>query len=203
MRGAPPTASISVLPKTRGSLGVPPEKYEEFRRDLMDKLLAIRHPETKERIIHGVLPREEAFPGPHNAQAPDLTLVMADRSFVSILNKNPFVLSRPEIEGTHYPEGIFLGRGPGVRQGATLPQFPIIDVAPTLLYSLGLPIPSDFEGRAQTGIFEPFYLEKHPLHMGDPTQPPESALWGKKGGGAEIEEDEEIFKQLRALGYVE
>ncbi|NVM57777.1 MAG: alkaline phosphatase family protein, partial [Desulfobacterales bacterium] len=160
--------------KEPGQTGVPIDQYEAFRSHLIEKLKGIRDPGTDEPIVKGILTKEEAYPGSHNGQAPDLTLVMRDHSFVSILNKSPIICSRPEIEGTHYPEGIFLARGPGIQEGVTLPQLSILDIAPSLLYSLGLAIPSDFEGRLPTGLFESSFLQDHPCSIGDPTQPPDS-----------------------------
>ena len=182
---------------------MPLEQYEAFRRDLMYKLLAIRDPETGEPIIKHIFTREEAYPGSNNGQAPDLTLVMRDHSFISILNKTPIVCRRPEVVGTHYPEGVFLARGPGIQQGAALPPFSILGVAPTLLYSLGLAIPADFEERLIPGIFEPAFLQEHPCRLGEPTQPPDSYALRPRKTAVQSEEEEEIYKQLRALGYLE
>jgi predicted AlkP superfamily phosphohydrolase/phosphomutase len=189
--------------KGPGQTGLPPEQYESFRRELMDKLLAISDPETGEPIIKRILTKEEAYPGSNNGHAPDLTLVMRDHSFVSILNKTPIVCPRPEIEGTHYPEGIFAARGPGIQKGVSLPQLSILSVAPTLLYSLGLPIPADLEESLPSGIFETSFLQQHPCRRGEPTQPPVSYALRTREGDTQGMGDEEIFKQLKALGYVE
>jgi predicted AlkP superfamily phosphohydrolase/phosphomutase len=184
--------------------GVPPSQYESFRNELIEKLKEIKDPASGERIVKRVLTKEEAFRGSHNQQAPDLLLVMRDHSFASILNKEPIVCTRPEIEGTHYPEGIFLARGPGIRQGAALPQLSILDVTPALLYSLGLPIPGDLEGRFAEELYEPSMLEDRPCKVGETTQTPES-LTGTVGAPVfcDKEEQAEIYKRLQALGYVE
>lgn len=184
-----------------GQSGVPVEKYDSFRNELIDKLLSFKDPATGEHIVKKVLTKEEAYPGDNNAQAPDLLLVMKDYSFVSILNKTPVVLHRNEIEGTHVPEGIFLAKGPGICQNLELKQHSIIDVAPCILYSLGLPVPSDFEGRLPEQIFEKTFLEQNPLQKGDPTEPPE--FYNISGQKEDIEEKEEIYKRLKALGYME
>ncbi len=183
--------------------GVPIEKYESFRNDLIEKLRGIKHPETGEPVIERVLKKEEAFPGSNNAQAPDLTLVMRDRSFVSILNKEPIVGLRPEVEGTHYPEGVFLARGPGIQQSVTLPQLSILGVAPALLYSLGLEIPSDFEGRFPTEAFTEDQLARCPVTVSEPTNTPDAFARDSTPIVTSQEEDDEIYKRLRALGYVE
>jgi predicted AlkP superfamily phosphohydrolase/phosphomutase len=189
--------------KEPGGTGVPPEQYQAFRRDLMDNLLAITDPESGEPVIKHIFTREEAYPGNNNGQAPDLTLVLRDHGFISILNKTPVVYRRPEIVGTHYPEGIFLGRGPGVQPGASLPPFSILGVAPALLHSLGLAIPADFEEGLVPGIFESSFLQEHPVRQGKPTQPPDSYALKPVKTAAQKEEEEEIYKQLRALGYLE
>ena len=183
--------------------GVPADQYEAFRSDLMEKLQAIRDPATGKRIIKRILTKEQAYPGSHNEQAPDLLLVMEDHSFSSIFNKSPIIYHRPEIEGTHYPEGIFLARGPGIRKGASLPQLSIIDVAPSLLYSLGLAIPSDFESSLPNVVFEPSFLQEHPPVVGEPTQTLDSFDLQTKKTGLEVDEETQIYKQLKALGYME
>jgi hypothetical protein len=50
-----------------------------------------------------------------------------------------------------------------VRAGSFVGEAGIADVAPTLLYALGLPVGRDMDGRALTGAFEPAFLAGHPL----------------------------------------
>jgi predicted AlkP superfamily phosphohydrolase/phosphomutase len=94
-----------------GEPGVPAGQYQAFRAELVAKLRALRAPDSGEPIVRDVLLKEEAFPGPHNRQAPDLTLVLCDHGFVSIKNKSPVIERRAEIAGTHYPEGSAGRRG--------------------------------------------------------------------------------------------
>ena len=60
-------------------------------------------------------------------------------------------------------DGVLLLRGDGVRRGAFVAEAAIEDVAPTLLYGLGLPVGRDLDGRVLTGAFEPAFLAAHPL----------------------------------------
>jgi hypothetical protein len=128
---------------------------------------------------------------------------MRDHSFISILNKTPSVCSRPEIEGTHYPEGVFMAGGAGVREGFAAEQLSILDVAPTLLYSLGLPIPADFEGRLPAEIFEASYLAQNSPQAGEPTQPPDSYALKQAKHEVSADEEQKVFERLKALGYLE
>lgn len=189
-----------------GQTGIQPDQYQEFRQCLKEQLLNFRDPATGDRIVKRVLTKEEAFPGPAISEAPDLTLVLRDHGFVSIARDNPMVLRRPRPTGTHYPEGIFMARGPGIRRGVELEQLSILDVAPTLLYSLGLAIPEDFEGKVPFRVFEAAYLDAHPVTIGPPTQPVEAfagSSSAKQKKTYSAEEEEHIYTQLRALGYIE
>jgi hypothetical protein len=118
------------------------------------------------------------------------------------MNKTPIVYQRPYVEGTHYPEGIFIANGPGIQQGVTLSNFPIINTAPCLIYSLGLEIPSDFEGGLPDGIFEESFVNKHSYRIGKPTLTPESYAF-EEVRDTDKNEEEEIYKRLKALGYIE
>lgn len=191
------------LQEQPGSPGVAPENYELFRSNLIEKLLAILDPETGRPLLKDVLKKEEVFPGTQLHKAPDLTLVPFDHGFVSVLDAEPIIAIRSTVKGTHYPSGILLGNGPALRKGEAASQQAILDVAPTLLHGLGLPIPADFEGQVIEAVFDPDYLQRHPVRLGAPTELPDSYV--SRGAKSEVDADgdEKILNRLRALGYVE
>jgi hypothetical protein len=133
--------------------------------------------------------------------APDLTLVLRDYGFVSIRNLEPVVMARPIPAGTHHPDGIFLAGGPGIRAGAQIESRRIVDVAPTLLYATGLPVPEDFEGSVPNDFFTAEHLRDFPIKPGAPTRPVEDGYTKSE----EMSEDEKakIIDQLKMLGYME
>jgi len=100
-----------------GETGIAPEDYGAFRDRLIRDLEALKDPQTGERIIAEVHKREEVFPGAAMMDAPDLLLVLRDFGFVSVKNKLPVVEKREYPIGTHHPDGIFIGFGPGVESG--------------------------------------------------------------------------------------
>jgi len=61
------------------------------------------------------------------------------------------------------PDGVFLLSGRGVQPGAFLNPAELTDVIPTLLYSLGLPIARDLDGRVLTAAFSSGFLARQPL----------------------------------------
>jgi len=61
------------------------------------------------------------------------------------------------------PEGVLLVAGEAIRPGAGAARASVLDVAPTLLYLLGLPVARDMEGRVLTEILEPGFAEDNPV----------------------------------------
>ena len=53
--------------------------------------------------------------------------------------------------------------GAGVRPGASPANASVLDVAPTLLYLMGLPVARDMEGRILTEILDPAFARENPL----------------------------------------
>jgi hypothetical protein len=84
-------------------------------------------------------------------------------------------------------------------------QYSILDVPPTVLYSLGLPIPNEFEGRVTKEAFTDDYLRANPIVIGGaPGKVMEPATVSRKAMSPYSEEEEEtIYSNLRALGYLD
>jgi predicted AlkP superfamily phosphohydrolase/phosphomutase len=173
---------------------------ERFRQELIASLLKVADPVTGDPVVTRVWTREEAFTGTHAALAPDLTLSLRDGGFVSILPSDVVLKPRPEPTGTHRPHGIFMAAGPGIRRGASLPPLSILDVAPTVLYTLGLPVPEDLEGCVPQEIFEPSHISAHPILRGASTRLQPGAEPSAMTMDADLEA--EVVKQLKALGYL-
>lgn len=60
------------------------------------------------------------------------------------------------------PDGFLLAYGSTVARGQ-FPRGAIVDVAPTVLYYLGLPVGQDMDGFARTDLFLASYAEDHPI----------------------------------------
>src|SRR5574341_1014690 len=156
---------IHIVKARRDGEGISREDYEAFREELIQALSGWVDPATGKPVVARIWKREEAFAGPAMLFAPDLTLALRDGGLVSILPSDRPLTPRPAPAGTHRPLGVFVIGGPGVRQGATLHELSILDVAPTLLYSLGLPIPEDLEGHVPLEIFEPALRARRPVQI--------------------------------------
>jgi predicted AlkP superfamily phosphohydrolase/phosphomutase len=142
---------------------VRPDEYSPLCQTLRQSLLALTDPETKSPPLANVFPREELYQGPYTPRAPDLILEprrdnqSAAQNFVldSTLKPNgvhPFGSSQP-YSGNHTLDGILIAWGADVVKGGQIKNAQIIDLAPTILAVMGVPVPADMDGRVLSKIF--------------------------------------------------
>lgn len=180
--------------------------YEEVRELLIQRLLAYQDPKSGKKVFNGVFRKEELYSGPHIDEAPDLAFVAEGPYLVSRGLLIPRQIVRfaknflPEIlqSSKHEIEGTLLVMGGDVRKNINIRNANIIDLAPTILYVLGVPIPSDMDGRPLKELFEPS------SHLAKGSVRYQAAEVGRRREyHVTEEEDEEIKKRLRALGYLD
>jgi len=107
-------------------------------------------------------------------------------------------LERP-YSGVHDPMGIFFLRGDPVRAGATVEGATVMDIAPTVLYLMGQPVPDDMDGRILSEALEESYVaDRAPTTTEAPVGEPVASATGYS------EKDEAIIgDRLRGLGYID
>ena len=68
------------------------------------------------------------------------------------------------MTGTHEsaPDGFLLAYGTNVASGQ-FPRGAIVDLAPTVLYYMGVAVGRDMDGFARTDLFVPAYVFEHPV----------------------------------------
>ena len=71
----------------------------------------------------------------------------------------------PSLSGTHLgaPDGFLLVVGDGIKPGVVLRDASVLDLAPTMLYLMGLPVGRDMEGRVLTEMLEESFARAHPV----------------------------------------
>ena len=76
-----------------------------------------------------------------------------------------WMLGNPEISAYHEnaPDGVVFFYGQGVRKGNNIEGVRLIDLAPTVLYYLGLPVGRDMDGVVQSGLFQPEFTAENPV----------------------------------------
>jgi len=103
------------------------------------------------------------------------------------------------LSGTHRMEGVLIAAGPALRRGAKTEAATLADLAPTILYALGLPRPTTMDGRVLAELFDAAYVAAHPVAATEEALP-EVRL---SHAGLSPHEQDEIARRLRALGYMD
>lgn len=179
----------------------PGAEYEALRDRLRSELVALKHPTTGEPLIARVLNREEIYHGDLLDNTPDLLLLPADFKYVAF-GESEFASNRlvgPTLghTGHHRLEGIGALIGPNVQVGAALGDASLVDLAPTILYALGLPIPPDMDGRVLSEAFTPEFVQQ-----AAPNYDTAAAVRTDYGGTYSDDEEEQVIQRLADLGYV-
>jgi predicted AlkP superfamily phosphohydrolase/phosphomutase len=179
----------------------PGREYEALVAELRERLLAFRDPRTGEPVVDAVHRREEIYHGPHAEGGPDL-LIETSRTVCMVegLGRRslmPAGRGPEERTGNHARDGILVLHGQDVRHGETLQLAAIEDVAPTVLYLLGIPIDADMDGRVLVDALRPERVASHPIAVADaPYVLPESAF------AYSADDEKRIQDMLEGLGYV-
>jgi arylsulfatase A-like enzyme len=84
---------------------------------------------------------------------------------VSDHGHSPTIFHSMDTQHRHGPPGILLLHGGPVRAGRLPPNAGVLDVYPTLLYLLGIPVPADADGKVLTAAFEPEFIKEHPAKV--------------------------------------
>jgi len=186
---------------------VAPEDARPLLDDLKAALRTIPHPETGQPLVEHVYERDELYQGPHTALAPDLTVVLTDWRYRTIglhdFTTNRVIVPAFGPTGDHRHDGILIASGPAFHSGAEPRDAALLDIAPTVLHLLGIPVPDDVDGRVLTEVLEP----ASPLASPEPILTPAFAL---ANGTPSLpidspytaEEDAAIQQRLADLGYL-
>jgi hypothetical protein len=71
----------------------------------------------------------------------------------------------PALNGTHdgAPDGFLMAYGAAVARGRQQARASVVDIVPTILYFLGLPVGRDMDGFARTDLFQPSFTDERPI----------------------------------------
>lgn len=193
---------------------VAPADYESVRDEVIEMLESWVHPQTGQPIVEKVFRREEVYTGPCVENAPDVIPKWALHNGYSYAFRK--CASSPDLRwidqvdpltpenqqfyasksGTHRDHGIFLASGPGIRRGQTVSDARIIDLAPTILALLDVPIPANMDGCVLEEIFSE-------TGVPDQVYQAASALTEEASLAYSLDDETKVSDRLRALGYIE
>jgi predicted AlkP superfamily phosphohydrolase/phosphomutase len=210
-----PTIWINVKGREPDGIVPPGKEYEEVREQIVQALERWVDPETGQRVVKKAHKREELYTGPFVDKFPDLIIEWnLDNGYAYLFKNSKSVqgkqkaiahIDKKEKEksksGDHRDYGILIAAGNHVQKQGEVQGAELLDLPPTILHLVGLPIPADMDGKVLTQLFTDDYLASHPVcHT--------------EGGRGEVEhtaslsdysaeEEAAIKERLQGLGYIE
>ena len=179
----------------------PGAEYEAVRDQIIRSALALHDPKGGDQVIAQVYKKEELYHGDRVPNAPDLILHTDRSKYVSFghadFGSNKILEPSIGQTGHHTLDGIVVLHGPGIKANEAI-KGNIIDIAPTVLYALGLPIPSIVDGHVLEAAFTSEYLMQQPMAK---VMTPAGSVHQATNVYSE-EDEEQVLERLRALGYV-
>jgi predicted AlkP superfamily phosphohydrolase/phosphomutase len=196
--------TIQINLKGREPYGIvtPGSEYEETRSQVIERLTQLRDPETGGKVVKAAFRREEIYEGPHVQQAPDILMLMADEGYVAYeldVDVDSVFQLPGWRNGDHTLEGVLVAAGKHIKRGATIAGARIIDLAPTILYAMGLPVPDDMDGEVLTDLFQEEFLSSNILVTARVSEIANAGLNYRD----QAEDEESILERLRGLGYID
>jgi predicted AlkP superfamily phosphohydrolase/phosphomutase len=189
----------------------PGEEYENLRDEIIAKIGEMRDPETQEPIFSEIYKKEDLYWGPHLEKAPDILLTQGKRKYSYVLQRSdkggntslwiedmsPEEL-RKRTNANHREEGILIIKANNIKKmGRLSVSAHIMDVAPTILHMMGLPIPEEMDGKVLVDLFVEEYLADHEVIYA-------SLQDNQRKERIEYSAEEEalISERLKGLGYL-
>ena len=108
--------------------------------------------------MSGVYKNNEIYWGQNLNKVPDIIGIPNPRYNVnsSLFSKSILSDRSPSSPGQHFaqPNGILIASGPDIKPGDKTEAARLIDIAPTVLHMMGLPVPQDMDGRVLKELFK-------------------------------------------------
>lgn len=186
----------------------PGRDYERLLDEITDALFQLK--DNGKPVVDAVYRRKDIYHGPYAEHGPDLNIIMRNLAYASQSWRE--MGSTGEVfgdanavthcTGIHRPLGMMALCGPTIPARGQQDEVQIIDIAPTVLWLLGIPIPDNIDGRVLRECLDTGQLEEQPPVF-SATDPAEEHGEIKAATWDSPEEEQEVLERLRNLGYLE
>jgi predicted AlkP superfamily phosphohydrolase/phosphomutase len=151
------------------------ELYEDLKRQV--------DPATGKPLIDAIYTTEVYGQGPFAPREQHLILLPTDGITFNMSLGNKWLWNdvftgrdRKKRRGSHQKEGVFYAYGAGIKQGFQAANAEVYDLVPTVLRSMGLPFPYEFDGK----VIEDVFIEPQPSAQQAAGSSPEGGLARRK-----------------------
>lgn len=170
------------------------DDYYNLREAIIEQLSEIKVPNTNEKLVDWIKPKEEIYSGPYLGEAPDILFNSLEGTnshgsilgYGAIMFYNSSIFSKNFNLGHHRRNGILMAYGKGVKKDKL--DASLIDLAPTILNLNSFKVPKQMDGKVIREIApeDPEYYEPEDFYK----------------ESIKSNQSIEIKKRLKGLGYL-
>jgi predicted AlkP superfamily phosphohydrolase/phosphomutase len=126
------------------------ERITELVEDLKRQI----DPATRKPLIDAIYTTEAYGKGPYAPPEPHLLLLPTEGITFRMDLGNKRLWDDPSyVRGAHHKDGVLYAYGGDIKHGFKAPNAEVYDIVPTVLHSMGLPLPGPFDGHVLDEVF--------------------------------------------------
>jgi predicted AlkP superfamily phosphohydrolase/phosphomutase len=132
----------------------PGAEYDAVCADLIEAILELERPDTGDRAVQSVVRTDSVYGSETHPNIPDLVVHFDEsRPLTAVRSARVGTVGRPLKEhvinrsGDHTPHSRIWVRGPGIAGGRVVEGGDVLDLTPTILELLRVPVPERLHGR--------------------------------------------------------
>jgi predicted AlkP superfamily phosphohydrolase/phosphomutase len=178
----------------------PGGEYQAVVGEVCEQLDRLVEPDTGEKVVSKIFLRDNLYRGPYVEFAPDIIFELMGMSYLTQENigQRQLFESSGFESGSHRREGILIMKGPHFKKGLRCEDASILDLTPTVLHCLGLPVDEDMDGKVLIECFKEGFMKNHPVKVkksdADHGDSDKKQIYSDS-------ETREIESMLKGLGY--
>lgn len=172
--------------------------YDQTVQEIINRLPSLKDPHTQQPLVARAEKRSSLFAGAYLDRAPDIAVFMRDETYVPLgtadFPANTVAQDAIGNTGDHRFNGILMMQGRGVIH-RDLGQASLMDIAPTVLHLLNVPVPKEMDGKV---LLEALTSDLQTVQYTDAIGSDSSSTPSPYSA----DEEAEVTKLLEDLGYL-
>ena len=131
------------------------DEYNNLREELIEKLKNLTIPNSDRNVAKKVYRKEEIYSGQYLDIAPDIVYEQGRHIYTAPgIGMTECFSSSHKWKAENKKEGLCLFYGDDIKKGLKLDGVKIVDLAPTILHLMNIPVPKDMDGKVLKEIFK-------------------------------------------------
>lgn len=135
------------------------DQYKKLTDELKGKLRLLRDPKSGRLLFDIIYTKDEIYKGPYFDMAPDIVFFDSTMTYrahrLFEFGSRSMIAPDPIYSGSHRMDGVLIAAGGDMVTSDNFAGARLMDLAPTIMHMLELPVPSGMDGTVLTSIFRP------------------------------------------------